>query len=150
MLGQDLPQQRQHVDLAHARVGLVATDLEPPVGEVVVAPQHRADRSPPAAEEPLGPPRVDGVSRGAAPRRWFVRRSRVAAIELAGGLEHNRDLLGAVEMHWPRFCDLQRRRLPPAGLRGRSAVVDRDGQDLREQVKCMLIERVDSGRSRRW
>ncbi|MGZ4245257.1 MAG: hypothetical protein ACXVSE_13295, partial [Solirubrobacteraceae bacterium] len=44
VLGQDLPQQRQHVDLAHARVGLVAADLEPAVGEVDVTPQHRSGR----------------------------------------------------------------------------------------------------------
>jgi hypothetical protein len=55
VLGPDLAQQREHVDLPHASVGLVAADLEAPVGEVDVAPDHGAGRrGPPAAQHQRG------------------------------------------------------------------------------------------------
>jgi hypothetical protein len=110
VLGQDLPQQRQHVDLAHARVGLVPADLEPPVGEVDVTPQHRSGRRrPSAAEEQRGERRAPAgrVARVALGPRAAAAVGdvdhRFAAIELAGGLEQDRDLLGAVQMNRARL-----------------------------------------------
>jgi len=51
VLGEDVAQQREHVDLAHAGRGLVAPDDEAAVGEIDVAPEHRAGRRDPAAAE---------------------------------------------------------------------------------------------------
>jgi hypothetical protein len=105
VLGQDLAQQREHVDLAHAGVGLVAADLEPPVGEVDVAPEHRSGcRRPPAAQQQRGERRAPAGGIGGMALRPAAAPSvrdvdhRLAAIELAGGLEKERDLLGAVEV----------------------------------------------------
>jgi hypothetical protein len=76
VLGQDLAQQREHVDLPHPCVCLVAADLEPPVGEVDVAPQHGPGcRRSSAAEEQRG--------EGRAPAGRLERRALGPGLAMA-------------------------------------------------------------------
>jgi hypothetical protein len=58
----------------------------------------------------------------------------LAAVELAGRLEQDCDLLGAIEVHRPRSRELQAAALADRRVARDVAVVDGDGQDLREQV----------------
>lgn len=90
-------------------VGLVAPHLEPPVSEIDVAPQHRPGRGdPPTTEQqhrergaPAG--RLDrGALLPGAARPVHDLDHDLAAVELAAGLEQDRDLLGAVQVHGPR------------------------------------------------
>ncbi len=141
VLGEDLPEQRQHVDLAHAGVGLVPADLEAPVGEVDIAPEHRAGRrSPAATEEEHGDGRaaagrLDRMALGPGPAVavGYVDDG-FAAVELAGGLEQDRDLLGAVEVNGAGLRELQTPALADRRVAVDEAVVDRDGEDLGQEI----------------
>ena len=141
VLGQDLPQQRQHVDLAHAGIGLVATDLEPPVREVDVAPQHRPGRRrSPAAEQQRGDRRAPAgrLDRLALRpvRPWRSLTSITASPRSSSPAASSRiAICSALSRCTGRgFETFIRRRLPTAGLLGEVAVVDGDREDLRQQV----------------
>ena len=107
VLGQDFPEQRQHVDLAHACVGLVPADHEPSVGEIHVAPKRRpGSGSPAAAQEQRGDRRApacrqDRVALGPSPAvAVHGVNDGFAAVELAGRLEQDCNLLGAIQLVW--------------------------------------------------
>ena len=59
---------------------------------------------------------------------------RLAAIELAGGFQQQRDLLGAVQVNRSRLRSLQAAALADRRVALQVAMVDGDREDLREQV----------------
>jgi hypothetical protein len=140
VLGRDLAQQREHVDLAHTGVGLVAPDLDAAVGEVLVAAEQRPGRG------RLGPPSIKQRDRRAAPvvLDFGSRSSSRAASSITA-------MCSALSRYTGRgFVTFSRRRLPLAGLAGISSCSTATSRIWASRNRCMLIERFDSGRSLRW
>src|SRR5205085_10249008 len=92
------------------------------------AQQQRGDRGPPTGG-------LDGLALlpPAAAAVLYVEH-RVTAVEFAGGLEHDRDLLGAVQVHWTLLRDLEPTALADRRVTDDVAVVDGDGKDLSQQI----------------
>jgi hypothetical protein len=67
---------------------------------------------------------------------------RFAAIELAGALQEDRDLVGAIQVHRPQLGDLQAAALADRRVARDKAVVHGDGQDLRQQVDVHIDRAV--------
>src|SRR5207245_361674 len=91
--------------------------------------------------------RLDGLALlpGAATAVLHVEHS-VAAVELAGGLEDDRDLLGAIQVHGTLLRDLQSAALADRRVARDVAVVDGEGEELRQQmvgeVVSVVVRRV--------
>jgi len=121
--------------------GLVAPDLEAPVGEVHVAPHHSAGRRGTAAAQQerrdrRSPP--GGLRAGCFQVRPVVLyvQHGVATVELAGCLEHDRDLLGAVQVDRARLGDLQLAALADRGVARDVALVDSDRKGFVSADRC--------------
>ena len=81
------------------------------------------------------------------PCRSLTLEDALAAVELAGRLEQDCDLLGAIEVHRPRSRELQAAALADRRVARDVAVVDGDSQDLRQQVD-VHVDRARRQRSR--